>query len=154
MTTRASTPQAVIHTPVAHTAGSIVALAESLRDEARMFDTLADILRSLRDAVASDDIDAMDQSVFATHRLHVNLGEAHKRRRQLNQLLGETGDLSVIVIADFFGGNVPREVGAAADRLAAAGRAVQREVALNRRVLRDAILSADRVARAVVDRRD
>ena len=149
VTTRSSTPQAVIHTPVAHTAGSIVALVESLRDEARMLDTLANIMRTQRDAVARDDIDSVDQSVFATHRLLVNLGEARKRRRQLNQLLGETEDLSVAAISDFFGGTVPAEVGEAADRLAAAGRTLQREVEVNRRVLRHAIESGDRYVRAL-----
>ena len=149
VTTRSSTPQSVILTPVAHTAGSIVALVESLRDEARMLDTMANVMRTQRDGVARDDIEAVDQSVFATHRLLVNLGEARKRRRQINQLLGETTDLSVAAICDFFGGNLPQEVSDAADQLAAAGRALQREVEVNRRVLRHAIESGDRYVRAL-----
>ena len=146
---RAATPQSVISTPIAHTAGSIVALIESLNDEARMLDTMANIMRAQRDAVARDDIDAVDQSVFATHRLLVNLGEARRRRRQINVLLGETEDLSVASISDFFGGTMPAGVDEAATRLADAGRALQREVEINRRVLRHAIESGDRYVRAL-----
>ena len=141
--------QAVIGTPTAHTAGSTVALIESLLDEARMLGTMANIMRAQRDAVARDDIDAVDQSVFATHRLLVNLGEARRRRRQINVLLGETEDLSVASISDFFGGNVPSAVDEAAARLADAGRALQREVEINRRVLRHAIESGDRYVRTL-----
>ena len=138
-----------VPTPIAHTAGSIVALIESLNDEARMLDTMANIVRAQRDAVARDDIDAVDQSVFATHRLLVNLGEARRLRRQINVLLGETEDVSVASISDFFGGTVPPLVDGAAMRLSNAGRALQREIEINRRVLRHAIESGDRYVRAL-----
>jgi hypothetical protein len=136
-------------TPVAHTTGSATALVDALRDEARMLDSLAAIMRAQRDAVGTDDIDAVDQSVFATHRVLVNLNEARRRRRQLNQLLGESDDLSVPALVDFFGGEPPMEVRAAADHLADAGRALQREVEINRRVLRQAIERGDRYVRTL-----
>ncbi len=136
-------------TPVAHTNGSATALVDALRDEARMLDSLAAIMRAQRDAVGTDDIDAVDQSVFATHRVLVNLNEARRRRRQLNSLLGESDDLSVPALEEFFGGEPPAEVRAAADHLADAGRLLQREVEINRRVLRQAIERGDRYVRTL-----
>ena len=136
-------------TPVAHTQGSATALVDALRDEARMLDALAAIMRAQRDAVGTDDIDAVDQSVFATHRVLVNLNEARRRRRQLNNLLGESDDLSVPALEEFFGGEPPADVRAAADHLADAGRGLQREVEINRRVLRQAIERGDRYVRTL-----
>ncbi len=136
-------------TPVAHTQGSATALVDALRDESRLLESLAAIMRAQRDAVGTDDIDAVDQSVFATHRVLVNLNEARRRRRQLNSLLGESDDLSVPALEDFFGGEPPADVRQAADQLADAGRALQREVEINRRVLRQAIERGDRHVRTL-----
>ncbi|MBI3791547.1 MAG: flagellar export chaperone FlgN [Gemmatimonadetes bacterium] len=136
-------------TPVAHTTGSATALADALRDETRLLESLAAIMRAQRDAVGTDDIDAVDQSVFATHRVLVNLNEARRRRRQLNHLLGEGDDLSVPALEEFFGGTPPADVRVAADALADAGRALQREVEINRRVLRQAIERGDRHVRTL-----
>ena len=136
-------------TPVSHTLGSATALVDALRDEARLLDALATIMRAQRNAVGTDDIDAVDQSVFATHRVLVNLNEARRRRRQLNQLLGESDDLSVPALEAFFGGEPPADVRAAADHLADAGRGLQREVEINRRVLRQAIERGDRHVRTL-----
>jgi flagellar biosynthesis/type III secretory pathway chaperone len=136
-------------TPVAHTTGSAAALVNALRDEAKLLESLAAIMRAQRDAVGTDDIDAVDQSVFATHRVLVNLNEARRRRRQLNHLLGEGDDLSVPALEEFFGGEPPADVRAAADQLADAGRRLQREVEINRRVLRQAIERGDRHVRVL-----
>ena len=136
-------------TPIAHTQGSATALVQALRDEAKLLDSLATIMRAQRAAVGSDDIDAVDQSVFATHRVLVNLNEARRRRRQLNNLLGESDDLSVPALEEFFGGEPPADVRAAADHLADAGRSLQREVEINRRVLRQAIERGDRHVRTL-----
>ena len=136
-------------TPVAHTQGTATALTDALRDETRLLESLAAIMRAQRDAVSTDDIDAVDQSVFATHRVLVNLSEARRRRRQLNSLLGESDDLSVPALEAFFGGEPPSAVRVAADHLADAGRGLQREVEINRRVLRSAIERGDRHVRAL-----
>lgn len=136
-------------TPVAHTLGTATALIDALGDETRLLESLAAIMRAQRDAVSTDDIDAVDQSVFATHRVLVNLSEARRRRRQLNSLLGESDDLSVPALEAFFGGEPPAAVRVAADHLAEAGRGLQREVEINRRVLRSAIERGDRHVRAL-----
>jgi hypothetical protein len=106
-------------------------------------------MRRQREAVAQDDLDGVDESVFATHRVLVTLGEARRRRRSVNGLLGESNDLSISALDDFFGGALPAEVRDAAETLTDIARTLQREVDINRRVLRQAIDGGDQYVRAL-----
>jgi hypothetical protein len=137
------------HAPIAHTTASIIALANALRSEARLLADLVGVMRRQREAVAEDDLDAVDESVFATHRVLNTLGEARRRRRSVNSLLGESNDLSISALDEFFGGNLPDEVRDAAETLTDIARTLQREVDMNRRVLRQAIDSGDQYVRAL-----
>ncbi|MBI1809687.1 MAG: flagellar export chaperone FlgN [Gemmatimonadetes bacterium] len=138
-----------VRTPIAHTTGTVSALGDALRSEARLLADLVAIMRRQRDAVSRDDLDAIDDSVFATHRVLVTLGEARRRRRSLNHLLGEGDDLSLAAIEDFFVGDVPADLQAAVALVTDGARALQREVEINRRVLRHAIDAADQFVRSL-----
>ncbi len=140
---------AAIRTPVTHSAGTITALATALRTEAKLLSDLDQIMERQREAVAANDLEAIDDSVFATHRVLVTLGEARKHRRALNHLLGEGDDLSIPALEDFFGGEIPPEVESAALDLADAARNLQKDVQVNRRVLRTAIEAGDEQVRAM-----
>jgi hypothetical protein len=140
---------AQVRAPIAYTSGTVTALGDALRSEVRLLADLVAIMRRQRDAVARDDLDAIDDSVFATHRVLVTLGEARRRRRSLNHLLGEGDDLSLSAIEDFFVGDVPEDLRAAVILLTDGARALQREVEINRRVLRHAIDSADQFVRSL-----
>ncbi len=133
----------------AHAAASITALANALRSEARLLADLVGVMRRQRDAVAQDDLDGVDESVFATHRVLNTLGEARRRRRSVNGLLGEGNDLSISALDEFFGGALPDEVREAASTLTDIARTLQREVDINRRVLRQAIDGGDQYVRAL-----
>jgi hypothetical protein len=71
--------------PVTPTGATVAALADALRSEARLLGDLVNIMHLQRASVARDDIDGVDDSVFATHRILVTLGEARRRRRSLNR---------------------------------------------------------------------
>lgn len=140
---------AQVRTPIAHTTATVTALGDALRSEARLLADLVAIMRRQRDAVARDDLDAVDDSVFATHRVLVTLGEARRRRRSLNHMLGEGDDLSLSSIEDFFVGDIPEGLRAAVELVTESARTLQREVEINRRVLRHAIDSADQFVRTL-----
>ncbi len=140
---------AQVRAPIMHTTATITALGDALRSEARLLADLVAIMRRQRDAVARDDLDAVDDSVFATHRVLVTLGEARRRRRSLNHMLGEGDDLSLSAIEDFFVGDVPPDLAAAVAQVTDGARLLQREVEINRRVLRHAIDSADQFVRSL-----
>lgn len=130
-------------TPLGHAEGSAAALADAVRSETRLLAELLKIMRAQRDALAKDDLKGIEDCVFATHRVLMTLGEARRRRRAINHVLGEGDDLSVSALGDFFGGVAPAELRTAADEIAAAARELQREVSVNRRALRHAIEGAD-----------
>jgi hypothetical protein len=80
----------------------------------------------------------------------VTLGEARRRRRSLNALLGGSDDLSLAALDEFFEGHIPLEIRSAATRLTETAKLLQREVEINRRVLRIAIEAGDRLVRALM----
>lgn len=133
----------------AHTAPTIEALIGALRDEERLLRDLVGVLHRQREAIAADDLEALDDSVFATHRVLLTLGEARRRRQALNHRLGEADDLSMASLAEAFGGVPPTEVQGAMDALAATGELLHREVDLNQRVLRVAVDAGDQLVRAL-----
>lgn len=135
--------------PIAHTEATHAALADALTREAKLLDDLLTVMRRQRESVARDDLDGVDESVYATHRVLVTLGEARRRRRTLNHLLGEGDDLSIQALEDAMGGELPTPLREAADLLTAGARLLQHEVDINRRVLREAIAAGDRAARSI-----
>ena len=137
-------------TPASHSGNVVATLAETLRSEARLLEDLVSIMNLQRDAVSHDDIDALDDTVFSTHRVLVTLGEARRRRRSLNALLGGSDDLSLTALDELFDGNVPLEIRSAAVRLTDTAKVLQREVEINRRVLRVAIEAGDRLVRVLM----
>ncbi len=138
-----------IATPIAHTSGTVSALATALTGEAKLLTDLVAVMRRQRDAVAQDDLERVDDSVFSIHRVLVTLAEARRRRRSLNHLLGEGNDLSIGALEAFFDGDVPANIREAADELTEVARTLQREVDINRRVLRQAIEGGDQYVRAL-----
>src|SRR5690242_5899551 len=52
------------------------ALLDALRSERKLLDELVSTLRRQRSAVGTDDLQAVDDSVFATHRILATLGQA------------------------------------------------------------------------------
>jgi hypothetical protein len=132
-----------------HSAGTLAALLDSLRSEARLVDELAATMRRQRSAVAADDLQGVDDSVFATHRILATLGQARQRRRQLNRLLGADEDVSVHRLDDLLGTQMTEPLRVARDGLQASAQGLAREVDVNRRVLRDAIASGESYVRAL-----
>jgi hypothetical protein len=110
-------------------------LGDSLMSETRLIEELTAIMRRQRSAVATDDLQGVDDSVFATHRVLVTLNEARRRRHAINRMLGEREDISVNALEDMLGPRMTTKLGALRDALQAAAHTLSREVATNRLVL-------------------
>jgi hypothetical protein len=114
----------------------IESLAEALNVERRLLDELTGVVRRQRAAVATDDLDAVGDCVFATHRMLVTLREARSHRQSISALIGLPGGVD----AGGGTGSLERALGArmtpafraARDELHAAARALAREVAASR----------------------
>src|SRR4051812_45899515 len=111
-------------------------LTDALATERRLLDELISVMRRQRSAVGDDDLQSVDDSVFSTHRILVTLNEARRRRRALNTLIGQREDIGIHALEDVLGARMTPALRDARDELHSAARALSREVALNRRILR------------------
>jgi len=124
-------------------------LTDALSTERRLLDELITVMRRQRTAVGQDDLQAVDDSVFSTHRVLVTLSEARRRRRNLNALIGQQEDLGIHALDDALGSRMTDALRQARDDLYRAARALSREVALHRRILREALACGDAFARTL-----
>jgi hypothetical protein len=136
--------------PVLRTVLSPVdSLTDALVTERRLIDELIAVMRRQRSAVGDDDLQSVDDSVFATHRVLVTLSEARRRRRTLNQLIGQREDLGIHSLEEALGARMTPALRSARDELHNAARLLSREVSINRRVLREALAAGDAYARTL-----
>jgi hypothetical protein len=133
----------------APTATAVEALTSAVASEVRLLEDLIGIMRRQRNAVASDDLQGVDDSVFATHRVLVTLAEARRRRRALNQLVAGTEDVPLRSIEEHLGERMTDELRFARDGLHAAALTLSKEVETNRHVLREAIASGSEYVRSI-----
>jgi len=127
----------------------IDSLTDALNTERRLLDELIAVMQRQRSAVGHDDLQSVDDSVFATHRVLVTLNEARRRRRALNTLIGQREDIGIHSLEDALGARMTPALREARDGLHNAARALSREVALNRRILREALAHGDAYARTL-----
>ena len=127
----------------------IESLTDALATERRLIDELIAVMRRQRSAVGDDDLQAVDDSVFATHRVLVTLGEARRRRRTLNALIGQREDIGIHALDEALGPRMTPALRTARDELHDAARTLSREVSMNRRILREALAHGDAYARAL-----
>lgn len=136
--------------PVQRTVLSPVdSLADALKTERKLLDELISVMRRQRDAVGHDDLQSVDDTVFATHRVLVTLSEARRRRRTLNTLIGQREDLGIHLLDEVLGPRMTQELRDARDELHDAARSLSREVAINRRILREALAHGDDFAKTL-----
>jgi hypothetical protein len=136
--------------PVLRTVLSPVdSLTDALVAERRLIDDLISIMRKQRSAVGDDDLQVVDDSVFATHRVLVTLSEARRRRRNLNALIGQPEDLGIHALDEALGPRMTPTLRVARDELHAAAKTLSREVSMNRRILKEALAAGDQYARTL-----
>ncbi|MGH7505953.1 MAG: flagellar export chaperone FlgN [Longimicrobiales bacterium] len=130
-------------------AASVETLSDALENESRLLGELAAILRRQREGVAADDVQKVDDSVFAAHRIMRTIEEARRRRRTLTGILLGAEDVPVQDLELALGARATPVLGAASGSLQFAARSLSREIEINRRVLRGAIEAGDAVVRTL-----
>lgn len=139
-------PLRLVGTP---SATAVDALTNAVTSEVRLLEDLIGIMRRQRKAVAGDDLQGVDDSVFATHRVLVTLAEARRRRRSLNQLVGGNEDLPLRNIEELLGERMTEALRLAREGLHAAALTLSQEVETNRHLLREALASGTEYVRAI-----
>ena len=125
------------------------ALYDALFSERRLLDDLIAQMRHQRTAVATDDIQGVDDSTFATHRILATLGQARQRRRQLNVLLGGSEECTLRELEELLGDRVDERLRDARLRLQQAADVLTREVGMNRKLLREALSNTNQHVRTL-----
>ena len=124
-------------------------LADALMSERRLLDELIQIMRQQREAVAADDLQSVDDSVFAVQRVLLTLGEARKRRRALNSRLGQQEDVALRDLLEAMGPYASNDLHASRDALQTSAQTLAREVSTNRQVLREALTTGEEMVRTL-----
>src|SRR2546430_13319496 len=135
------TSSAVVRFPdsplsLAQLAPVVEGFVDALATERRLIEELISLMRRQRDAVARDDLQSVDDSVYAIQRVLFTLGEARKRRRTLNSRVGPTDALTLRQLESSLGTSATPAFVRAREGLQGAAQTLSREVAVNRRVLR------------------
>jgi hypothetical protein len=130
-------------------AAALDSLADAMESERRVVDEIAATMRRQRTAVSADDLDTIDDTVFAMHRLLQTLGAARQRRRTVSQLFGAADDLPVRELESLLGPLMTARLSTARDALQGSARALSQEVQINRRVLREAMSSGEDFVRTL-----
>lgn len=125
------------------------ALANALSAERALINDLIDVMLRQRSAVGADDLLGVYFSVFATPGLLLTLGEARKRRRGINSVLGWREDAGVKQLDDLLGPAMPARIRTERDELQSAARRLSREIEINRRILREALANNESFVRAM-----
>jgi hypothetical protein len=125
----------------------IEGLIDTLKSERKLLDDLRAIMIRQRDAVSGDDLQGLDDSVFAVQRVLLTLSEARKRRRTLSERLGCDVDTPPRHLADALGHQGTDTVRLASQALEDAARELAREVAMNREVLRKGLAAGEEFVR-------
>lgn len=124
-------------------------LADAMQSERRLIGELIGIMKQQREAVAADDLQCVDDSVFAVQRVLHTLGEARKRRRSLNVRLGQPEDVPLRDLLEAIGPHANDELHASRESLQEAARTLAREVSTNRQILREALATGESVVRTL-----
>lgn len=129
---------------------TIASLAECVAVETRLLNQLADTLREQREGVACNDVQRVDDSVHAAHRIMQTLGEARRRRHALVHLLTTRDEVPLPALGDVLGDVMTVELRERQEELESLARVVSREVAMNRVLLTRAIDSGNDYVRRLV----
>ena len=116
---------------------------DALGSERRLIDELIGLMRRQRDAVAANDLAGVEESVHAVQRVLHTLGEARTRRRTLNVRFGHAEDITLSALEEALGALCDARFREARDGLQVAARTLSDEVALNRRILREALTAGN-----------
>lgn len=114
-------------------------LVDVLQSERRLLEELVAVMQRQRAAVAADDLQSLDDSVFATYRVLATLGEARRRRRSVNRLFGRDEDFDMNELEAELGAQATPALLAARDALRECAASLAGEVQRNKAVLEQAM---------------
>jgi len=124
-------------------------LGHSLEVEGELLGELIGVLRGQRQGVAEDDLEAVDRSIHASHRLLMTLGTARKHRRDLIRVLTGDPEHPLATLPERLEPPDPH-LRSQVQALRTRARIVSAELELNRTILNEALESGGEELRALL----
>jgi hypothetical protein len=131
---------------------TVQALEDTLRSETRILRDLLHVLHRQRTAVAATDVDAINDNIFAMHRVLLTLAEARRCRQQLVEWFGASPGLARRSHEERsleFGPWATPPIQDLRDELRLLAATVAREVETNRQILRGIIAAGEELIRVL-----
>lgn len=128
---------------------AVGALVDTLISEKRLLEELLAIVRRQRAAVAGNDLQAVEDSVYATHRVLLTLGEARKRRHSLKRMLGYPEGIGVSDLEAEPGAHASPPLRRACEELRETAQRLSHDVEISRAILREALIASDEYVRSL-----
>ncbi len=132
-----------------HDAGWTLALTDTMITERNLLGDLIRVLEKQQIGVASNDISAVDESVYAAQRIFLTLRQARRHRQGLLHALMGRKEVSLGELDSALGNGMTPSLTEARDGLQATAHRLTRQMKVNRNVIKAVIASGDRLIRAV-----
>jgi len=121
--------------------GLTALLRKAFEDEARLLESLEEVLQRQRESVALNDLEGVNGSVVDAQRVLLTLGQCRRRRQTLMEAVCGDIDASPRDLDLHLGGTLPSDLRAARDELFRAADSVARALRVNDRILAGAVAS-------------
>jgi hypothetical protein len=120
-------------------------LGPALERETKLLGNLLKILKQQREAVATEDLAGVDDTIFSAQRILRTLAEARIKRRTLLEILGLDPGIPMDDLEDALGPKVTPELSGTIETLRTMALNLTGELEVNRRVLQGAIQSGEKL---------
>jgi hypothetical protein len=121
--------------------GLTALLRKAFEEEARLLESLEEVLHRQREAVALNDLEGVNGSVVDAQRVLLTLSQARRRRQTLMEAVCGDVDASPRDLDLHLGGTLPPDLRAARDELFRSADSVARALRVNDRILAGAVAS-------------
>ena len=128
---------------------SFGSLATAFDRETKLLTDLLEVLRHQRKAVATEDLESVDDAIFSAQRIFRTLAEARLQRRTILEILGGDPDIHLEDVEDVLGPMMTPEVRASLKSLRAVALELSGELEVNRKVLQGAIEAGEGLIRVL-----
>jgi hypothetical protein len=125
----------------------IGALGSALERETKLLNDLRSVLRQQREAVSTEDLAGVDDTIFSAQRILRTLAEARVKRRTLLEIHGIDPEIPMDDLEEALGPRGSPGMSDAIRTLKSVARKLTDDLDVNRRVLDSAIRSGDTLIR-------
>lgn len=144
-----SAPLTAVRPMSAVVAEDVAQLAQALAEESRLLVELADVLRDQREGIVNGDLERIDRSVFASHRVMGTLREAQQRRTTILEILSGSSTTRLDELEEVLRDAMTEQLHLLRAELDRNARALAREIRINRELLGGAMQHGHRMIHAL-----